>query len=444
MNFLSQISTRLNPIFPDSNPIKLLGMMLIICSSMPTRILAGDITGVANGSRPDSSGNVDVTSQGGEALVTLPIGDSLFSEDIEKEFTSLNPIDIVFEVTNNQNNPNRQFIREIVTNQTDKDWSDYHFELGFGIGRNFRRSSANDLLDFGTTGNRPPQTPAGGFSDAFRDSPDEIFQQNGNVMWFEDGQIRDNSDSGFRFFIDIPESNTIPEAFRNPDGSGFQFTLRQFPTVKEPPRKKHDRDTPGAGNDGGGTTSPSMFFQSSDTQETLSFSNITINSLFLDAGVPSINDPLFGAEILIDDVSLLGANPDGQGWFFDDTMLQILANGTSVLTANIVDSFLFRGGGDDSEFDSEFQGGLTNISINNAINSSYLNDLQAFIDEGRSSHLAIFSDILSETNNLDASGASDGVVWIDGTQQSVPEPSSTIGLLTFITLGASSTLFRQK
>ncbi len=244
---------------------------------------------------------------------------------------------------------------------------------------------------------------------------------------------------------------------------GIEWGFSVWP--KEHERLQRDSKSHGSGDKGSDlpSVSPSMTY---DGQDKLSFNDLSITSLQLTGGLPSLGDPFLGATVLIGDTSLadfpsIDADHEGDGgttitdnmtledfWYFEDTTLEIRVGSTTVLTADLVDNFLYIGGGDHPEFDSEFQSQLLNISINNTIGSNYLNDLQSYIDQGGLSHWSFFSNILSASNNLqqDLSSpvSSDGIFWIDGTARvRVPEPSSVLGLLAFGALGAGSALKRK-
>lgn len=136
--------------------------------------------------------------------------------------------------------------------------------------------------------------------------------------------------------------------------------------------------------------------------------------------MPSHGDPIYGAQVIIDDVQLLG-NSSGRS-LFTPAGLRITNGVTDFLVANLIKMTLYQGGGEHPEFDSVLQGMLDSVSINNAIGSPFLNDVQADLDSGRGMHAAFFSDILTATQNLTAPGQSEGIFWLDGTK--VPEPNS--------------------
>ena len=49
-------------------------------------------------------------------------------------------------------------VAQTLINNTGQLWTDFHFELGFGIGVNFNRSLALDFLDFDLPGRDPTPT----------------------------------------------------------------------------------------------------------------------------------------------------------------------------------------------------------------------------------------------------------------------------------------------
>lgn len=211
--------------------------------------------------------------------------------------------------------------------------------------------------------------------------------------------------------------------------TGSEMVMGSSLNNKVPRRMERDENKKGHGDLKQSTLGTVSF----DGIDQLSFSDILIDTVLLDGGIPSLGDPLEGGEFLIDNTSLLGFIPDGQGWFFDDTTYQVLVGGIPVLTADVVNNFLYVGGGAHPEYDSEFQGILDNIVINNVINSPYLDALQADIDAGEPRLLSVFSEILSNTQNLTTPGSSEAIVWDDGKK--VPEPSSIFSIFAIGGLG---------
>lgn len=176
----------------------------------------------------------------------------------------------------------------------------------------------------------------------------------------------------------------------------------------------------------------------------LSFSDIIIDSVFLNGDIPTFTDSILGGKINISDSSLLFPDSQSKGWFFEDTTYEITVDGTTVLTADLVNPFLFdekvvfssevQNIPKNLVFDSEIQSLLDNIVINNAINSPYLDELQASIDNGEERFISIFSNVVSETNMFTATGVTKGIVWDDGRVKT-PEPSAALGLFSVCCIG---------
>ena len=172
----------------------------------------------------------------------------------------------------------------------------------------------------------------------------------------------------------------------------------------------------------------------------LSFENAIIDTVFLNNNISTIDDPILNGEMIVGDTILIGSDPSNQGWFFSDTTYEIIADNATVLTADLVDMFLFdeeiiispeiHGLEEDLIFDSELQAFMDNIVINNVINSPYLNQLQENIDNGKQRGIAIFSDIVLETNGFTSTGSSESIIWDDAIK--TPEPSSS---LSFFAIG---------
>jgi hypothetical protein len=140
-----------------------------------------------------------------------------------KTFRNMSPLDTVFIVDNSDGTTEYLFSRERVNNMTASDWNDFHFELGFGTGAGFIRSTINDGLDFDT----PLQTPT--------PTSDEFMRlvHRGDTMDWSRGLVVKRDFVLFTFSLDVPNNTNIPVDFRLP--SGYAFTLRQRPTaVPEP------------------------------------------------------------------------------------------------------------------------------------------------------------------------------------------------------------------
>lgn len=167
------------------------------------------------------AGTLDVQSVPPGTLVI--ISNSEREVDIDKEFFSLDPIDITFQIANDGlPNPDRFEFEEIVRNSTNINWTDYHLELGFlDEDGNFTRSGNQDLLDFGTTGdNQPdplPNSDPFGQGQTSNDGNTLDYPPQPNIILPSGGLAE------FNFSVDVPD--TLPNN---------TFTLRQQPTVKQP------------------------------------------------------------------------------------------------------------------------------------------------------------------------------------------------------------------
>jgi hypothetical protein len=103
-----------------------------------------------------------------------------------------------------------------VVNNTGIPWTDYHFELGFGTGSGFVRSSATDQLDFDMPDADP--SPTATIFAVLNHQTDTIDWSGGIVPSI--GSVR------FMFAVDVPDGlDTV-----NPYGVS-RFTLRQTPTA---------------------------------------------------------------------------------------------------------------------------------------------------------------------------------------------------------------------
>ena len=137
--------------------------------------------------------------------------------DVSKTFTQLTPIDMSFHV-NDSGGFTSYLFDEDVTNNTGVNWTDFHFELGFGTGNNFVQSSALLVFD--------PTNPAG--SDSFLNG----VQGDYTVDW-TNGGIANGATGIFEVQIIVPDT-----ALALPPGyvlgqNQYDFTLRQYPTVPE-------------------------------------------------------------------------------------------------------------------------------------------------------------------------------------------------------------------
>jgi hypothetical protein len=133
--------------------------------------------------------------------------------DVSKTFTTLTPIDMVFTVTNSGGVTSYLF-DEDVTNNTGFDWTDYHFVLGFGTGAAFVPMAPGGVVEF------DPTNPAG--TDSFSNG----IQTEVTVNWDGPPGLANGATGIFEVQLLIFDAA--------PPFTGYQFTLRQFPTVPEP------------------------------------------------------------------------------------------------------------------------------------------------------------------------------------------------------------------
>jgi hypothetical protein len=146
-------------------------------------------------------GAITVTGTSGPGLVTVssnPQEDVLL---LEKEVYSLDPFDIEITVTGGQS---QITIDETVLNLTGEDWLDFHYQLGFGLGDQFRPSDDTDGLSF-----------LSGVSDVF--GPGALLSQ--DELAFAGGVVPPGGIALFNLVIALPGEDP------------FTFTLREWPTT---------------------------------------------------------------------------------------------------------------------------------------------------------------------------------------------------------------------
>lgn len=170
-----------------------------------------------------------------------------------KEFQSTDPIDIVFGVGNSEGT-SEYLIAEALINNTEETWTDYHVQLGVGTGDDFRSLAELDALDVGLDFDYPDMfaTPLS-FSVQregidFPDDGDEDLEEvvftpvflsvdHGidYIEWYN-GEIAPHGgdeidEENFHTLPIVTYSIDIPDI---PEGEGYEFTLRQYPTFREP------------------------------------------------------------------------------------------------------------------------------------------------------------------------------------------------------------------
>ena len=232
-------------------------------------------------------------------------------------------------------------------------------------------------------------------------------------------------------------------------GNKFDIGSWEFKgrTIHPDPSKLIPRDfnKPHQGNSQANNRSQ-ISFNSANNQ--ISFTNATIDTVFLEGGVINPNDPIIDGQMVIDDILILEEDPEGKGWFVDDSIFEILVNDAPVLTADLMPGFLFNqpttittkyGVPESTTFSSELQLMLQNITITNTIDSPYLENLQKSVESGEERFISVLSDLPTVTNNLTISNSSSSIVWEDGKK--VPE--STPSLVIFI-LSITKGFFNRK
>jgi hypothetical protein len=109
---------------------------------------------------------------------------------------------------------------QVLFNLTGKPWAGFEFELGYGVGADFVRSTSGDRLGFDLDS---PAPPAG--SPAFA-----TVSQGLDTLSFGGGQVAGAAPLPMGFTIDVPDAL----ASWNPAGQN-RFTLRQLPVVTAVP-----------------------------------------------------------------------------------------------------------------------------------------------------------------------------------------------------------------
>lgn len=141
---------------------------------------------------------------GGDNNVTVPL----------KRFDNVGYIDIEFLVADSPGNRVTEYrVSESVDNDTGFNWIGYRMELGFGVGDNFKPSTAGDGLDFDFPDyDSAPSSSAFALVDTTINEDTLLFTGGVHGLPLENYTVR----------IDVP------------DLAGGRFTLRQTPIVPEP------------------------------------------------------------------------------------------------------------------------------------------------------------------------------------------------------------------
>ena len=134
-------------------------------------------------------------------------------------FNSQGILDVEFVVADSGGTPEYRFAQPVINN-SGRAWAGFNFELGYGVGTGFVRSTVSDSLDFDAPDRDP--TP---FSSAFAALDHQV-----DTLGWSGGNVPSIGVLVFSFSIDVPDDL---RAF-NPAGTN-RFTLRQTPTaVPEP------------------------------------------------------------------------------------------------------------------------------------------------------------------------------------------------------------------
>lgn len=142
--------------------------------------------------------------------------------NIDKAFANVGVIDMTFHVSDSSGITSYS-IDDVVSNLTNVNWTDYHIELGFGTGANFVQS-AGALMFY-----QPPPSTSTDFA---------TLNQGAYTIDWSNGMIAAGAVSRqFLFQFDVPDlaaAGAAADGYADPNGGGYTFTLRQYPTVPEP------------------------------------------------------------------------------------------------------------------------------------------------------------------------------------------------------------------
>jgi len=131
---------------------------------------------------------------------------------LQKDYTGIGPVDINFTVIDSGGTTEYLFT-EGVQNNTGVDWTDYHIQLGYGVGADFVPSGLGDGLDFDSPDYNSPFSFAPFTTVVVAEDDIDVY----------DGLIPDFTFvSPFVFHVDVPDGITT-------------FTIRQFPTTDAVP-----------------------------------------------------------------------------------------------------------------------------------------------------------------------------------------------------------------
>jgi len=160
---------------------------------------------------------------------------------VSKVFRTLDPISITY-VVMNSGGTTKDLFSDTVFNQTGRDWTDYHIDLGFTTTITQRDPITGELttidiflpagppLDFAKN---PTPTARRFGMDVFG----RLTLESDSIDWSM-GTLRAGASANFTFSMDIPDFvEGIPTEIHEPTTGatfGYSFTLRQQPTIPEP------------------------------------------------------------------------------------------------------------------------------------------------------------------------------------------------------------------
>ena len=136
-----------------------------------------------------------------------------------KTFEVIAPIDTTL-IVEPSGGTTEYYFTETVVNNTGETWVDFHFELGFGIGDNFRRFDAAPLpLNLAFPEFDPPERDPLPTSSQFTSLVQEDIS-----LWWSGGSVEPGATVDFTFSLDVPDDFVGSNIYSN-------FTIRQAPTI---------------------------------------------------------------------------------------------------------------------------------------------------------------------------------------------------------------------
>lgn len=187
-------------------------LVLVAVWGLQSSAQAGVITSVTSQSLPGSStgtiGPVGATPapNNDNATGASPnvIPSSVF-------YNSPGMVETEFAVSDGGGATEYRFTQNLVNN-SGQAWTGFVFELGYGTGASFVRSTGADALDFDTPDKDPAPT-----------SPFTTRDHQGDLLQWSGGTVPSVGAAAFSLAVDVPDL-----------GPGGRFTLRQIPVVAIP------------------------------------------------------------------------------------------------------------------------------------------------------------------------------------------------------------------